>query len=91
MSCCGQKRRALASTGPADERETNQIEVDGSPALPSHGSRPVIFRYVGNGYVQINGKFGRRIYRFSTSDRELEVMAEDVPIMHAYANLIEVK
>jgi len=49
------------------------------------------FRYAGITSLEVAGMLNRRVYRFSTGNPELTVLAEDVPIMRGYAELVELK
>lgn len=85
MSCCGQKRRALAFTDSEAEQELMDDETGGSKNAPS------TFRYTGDAGLVINGLFGRNVYKFSTAARELMIVPEDVAIMRAHPELTELK
>jgi hypothetical protein len=41
--------------------------------------------------LEVDGIFGRRLYKFSKEMPELMIMAEDVAIMRGYPQLIELK
>jgi len=49
------------------------------------------FRYTGSSYLEVEGVFRHRLYKFSKRTPELVIMAEDVTVMRAYPELIELK
>jgi len=93
MSCCGKKRQAISSWPSGSSTETDERESEGSIlSVESNGSRETtVFRYTGSSSVEVDGIFGRRVYKFSKGMPELVIMAEDVALMRGYPELIELK
>jgi len=90
MSCCGKKRQAIASSISAPENTINGEDGEGS--MVSNGSRTTAkFRYTGSSYLEVDGIFGHRVYKFSKRAPELVIMADDVAIMRGYPELVELK
>jgi hypothetical protein len=85
MSCCGQKRQALAVASSNTVPETLGVSVE------SKEETGTTFRYTGAGSLVINGLFGRNAYKFSSAVRELAIGSEDVAIMRAHPELTELR
>jgi hypothetical protein len=90
MGCCGQKRQAILLSPTGLSTETNERVAEG--AADSNGPRSKgLFRYTGSSSLEVEGIFGRRVYKFSKEMPEQMIMVEDVAIMRAYPQLIELK
>ena len=90
MSCCGQKRSALTQSS-GSERESTMAADPGSLRMGfKSGTKAATFRYTGANALEISGLFGRNLYRFSAEARELMVVPDDVAIMRAHPELIEI-
>ena len=93
MSCCGKKRQEMTSSySVADRTRSQKNDAQAIGSLEPHGS-PIsaTFRYTGSSYLEVEGIFRHRLYRFSQRMPEVVIMAEDVTVMRAYPELIELK
>ena len=93
MSCCGQKRQAFRSSDSVAQRIRNEEEGDASTAYleSDHPRAAAIFRYTGSSYLRAEGILRQRVYEFSARTPELVIMPEDVAVMRAYPELVELK
>jgi hypothetical protein len=92
MNCCGSKRQALQSS--------SFTSVPGRHGVPAQQSNAVVtnappstakFRYTGDTSLHVEGRFNRRVYKFSRESPELAVLAEDAAILRGYFDLVELR
>ena len=91
MGCCGQKRQALGfsyselqNAGHKEEQESIRFQSNGA-------STTTTFRYTCRSKLEVEGIFRQRVYKFSKRTPELAIMSEDVAVMRAYPDLVELK
>lgn len=93
MSCCGKKRQEITSSysGAGRARSQRLVEEPIVSLAPQRSRVAATFRYTGSSYLEVEGIFRHRLYRFSKATPEVVIMAEDVTVMRAYPELIELK
>lgn len=93
MNCCGKKRQAMTSMPSALATVTSEPEAEGSSLSAVQNASPTtgVFRYTGSSSLEVEGLFGRRVYRFSKETPELVIVPGDAAIMRGYHELIELK
>lgn len=79
MSCCGQMRQGLKSTGRTGRSVRDaRVAPDGTPRpTPPPQSGPVEFEYVGDRTLVVMGQSTRQIYRFDGRGARLRVDPRD--------------
>jgi hypothetical protein len=93
MSCCGRKRQSLAASRSVLEQDSNSsAHEEFNDTVKSESPQTTTrFRYIGRGFLEVDGVFSRRMYRFSSGMPELLVVPEDVSVLRGYPELIELK
>ncbi len=92
MGCCGDKRRALSVS--YSKPHTNGNDLGSQETVsPRKGTThsDALFRYTGNGVLDVKVSFSKNTYHFTQSTRELAVSGEDVAMLRGYPELVEIK
>jgi hypothetical protein len=83
MSCCGDRRRALAqsyaSAMPAQKPAVATTPSASAGALAAHA--PILLRYLGRGEIVTRGPVTNKPYAFSATHPVQPVEASDAPLM----------
>ena len=91
MSCCGNKRQSL-DFFPAINKVQLQQEVPVAMNLNgSNKNGETLFRFTGKTSLEVKSLFGGQRYIFTSTHPLVSVLPEDVSLMKAYAELIEMK
>ena len=91
MSCCGNKRQSL-NFFPAINRVELQQETPVEMNLNGNKKNvEVLFRYTGKTSLEVKNLFGNQRYIFTDSQPLVSVLPDDVSLMRAYSELIEIK
>jgi hypothetical protein len=91
MSCCGNKRQSLNFFPAANQaalQPESIIEIDFSG---SDKTGETLFLFTGQTSLEIKSLFGSQRYIFTNTHPLVSVLPDDVSLMRAYMDLVEVK
>ncbi len=94
MSCCGKKRESLNMINARTITKTHPNFIRTNSARTRHADfipSDAVFRYTGTNSLVIRGFSNQRLYHFTVGNPELSVFAEDVAVVRAYPELVEIK
>ena len=95
MSCCGERRRQVASAAPRDTDATALAARSAMPAAAGAAAAmptmpgavaqrgEVVLRYLGDAAVRVPGPVTGRVYTFTRQQRRQPVAAQDAPALLA--------
>jgi hypothetical protein len=83
MSCCGDKRRALAQSyaRPAPAQKSTVAAPPSASTGPLAAHAPVLLRYLGRGDIVTRGPVTNKPYAFSAARPVQPVEASDAPLL----------
>ena len=92
MSCCGSKRQALNNVNSKiSPSQTNGMEKRIRARMAGVYTEDTMFRYTGNGTLNVKSASSQRTYHFSQANHEVRVSGDDTAMMRAYPDLIELR
>jgi hypothetical protein len=91
MSCCGNKRQSLnffPDINRAGLQQGTPVEMN---LNGSNKNGETLFRFTGKTSLEVKSLFGSQRYIFTEARPLVSVLPEDVSLMKAYADLVEIK
>jgi hypothetical protein len=91
MSCCGNKRQSLNFFPAINQVELQQETQADINVNNSKKNGETLFRFTGKMSLEVKSLFGSRRYLFTEGSPLVFVLPDDVSLMRAYMDLVEVK
>ena len=91
MNCCGNKRQSLNFFSDNNQTALKQQAAVEMNLNAGNKNGEILYRFIGKTSLEVNSLYGTQRYIFTNTHPLVSVLPEDVFLMRAYAELIEMK